>query len=464
MSPTPTLSGPSIETGARSASAPDALIGHARLQVQAALGADVDFDSEVPPVFRPLLEPARYKGAYGGRGSGKSHHFASRLVANATRRPGYRVVCIREFQRTLEHSVKRLVEDKIKQYGVSDRFRVLNTHIESPGAGVIIFQGMQTHTAESIKSLEGFDLAWVEEAQALSKRSLDLLRPTIRRPGSELWFSWNPNTPTDPVDALLRRESQVPGSIVVQANWRDNPWFPEVLRTDLEWDRSRDPEKYAHVWEGGYQRHSEARVFRNWRVEEFETPSSVERFYLGADWGFSVDPAVMVRSWIDGRTLYVDHEAYRIGCEIDYLPFLFGGVDDLELRGINEAAWKSLPAHYKYGDEKWSGVPGAREWPSTTDSARPETISYLQRHGFPRLGSARKGAGSIEEGVEFLRSFDIVVHPRCRHSIDELTCYAYKIDRLTDEVLPTLADQHNHVIDSLRYSVESTRRGGYWLL
>ena len=139
--------------------------------------------------YVPFLQPARNKGAYGGRGSAKSYEFAKNVIKRCIEKPGTRVVCDREIQRTLEQSVKRLLEDKIKAFGVEDQFEVSNTQIAAPGNGLIIFQGMQDHTADSIKSLEGFDIAWVEEAQTVSERSLTLLRPTIREPGSELWFS-----------------------------------------------------------------------------------------------------------------------------------------------------------------------------------------------------------------------------------------------------------------------------------
>lgn len=380
---------------------------------------------ETPEAFVPLLEPARYKGAWGGRGSGKSHFFGELLVEECLIQPT-RAVCVREIQKSLDQSVKRLIEDKIAALGVQHRFRVLNTHIEVDNGGVIIFQGMQNHTADSIKSLEGFRIAWVEEAQSLSQRSLDLLRPTIRAPGSELWFSWNPSKDTDPVDVLLRGAELPPGAIVVPANWSDNPWFPDELRDEKDYDQRRDPEKYAHIWLGEYQRNTEARVFRNWRVEAFETPTDA-RFYLGADWGFSVDPTVLVRCFIQGRTLYVDQEVYQVGCEIDRTPDLFRKIE------------------------------GADRWPIRADSARPETISYMQRHGFPRVTPASKGAGSVEDGIEFLKSYDIVVHPRCRHTADELALYAYKTDKLTGEVLPVLEDKKNHVIDALRYAVELLR-------
>ncbi|MGX9980695.1 PBSX family phage terminase large subunit [Methylobacterium fujisawaense] len=382
---------------------------------------------ETPEVFAPLLQPARYKGAHGGRGSGKSHFFGEMLIEECLIQPT-RAVCVREIQKSLEQSVKRLLEDKINRLGVASRFRVLDTRIEVDNGGLIVFQGMQNHTAESIKSLEGFRVAWVEEAQSLSQRSLDLLRPTIRMPGSELWFSWNPSKATDPVDTLLRGETRVPNSVVVEANWSDNPWLPAELVEEKDYDQRRDADKYAHIWLGGYQRNSEARVFRNWRVEAFDTPADA-RFYYGADWGFSVDPTTLVRCFTEGRTLYVDREVYKVGCEIDRTPALFDTLDDGQ----------------------------ARKWPIRADSARPETISYLQRHGYPKLVPATKGQGSVEDGIEFLKSYDIVVHPNCRHTIDELTLYAYKTDPLTGEVLPVLADKKNHVIDALRYAVELLR-------
>ena len=374
----------------------------------------------------PLLEPARYKGAHGGRGSGKSHAFAELLVERCIM-GRTDAVCIREVQKSLAQSVKRLVEAKIEAMGVGHMFDVQQTLIKAPYGGIIIFQGMQNHTADSIKSLEGFDVAWCEEAQSLSQRSLDLLRPTIRKPGSELWFTWNPNLETDPVDVLLRGVQPPPGAMVVQANYRDNPWLPDVLRQELEYDRDRDPDKFAHIWLGEYQRNSEARVFRNWRVEEFDAPDGVT-FRMGADFGFSIDPSVLVRCYIEGRNLYIDHEAWQIGCEIDRMPDLF------------------------------MSVPEAEKWPMVADSSRPETISYLRNHGFPKVLPAVKGARSVEEGVEFLKSFDIIVHPRCQHVIDELTLYSFEIDPKTQLVLPKLADKNNHCIDALRYACEGVRR------
>ena len=208
---------------------------------------------ETPRVFVPLLEPARYKGAYGGRGSGKSHHFAEGLVEDCLMHSGTRAVCIREVQKSLKESAKRLIEDKIESLGMSQYFNVKSTEIETPGGGVIIFQGMQDHTAESIKSLEGFHRAWCEEAQTLSARSLELLRPTIRAPGSQLWFSWNPRSVNDPVDSLLRGPKPPADSIVVRANYSENPFFPRELKTEREFDAQHKRDRYGHIWMGEYE-------------------------------------------------------------------------------------------------------------------------------------------------------------------------------------------------------------------
>ena len=383
---------------------------------------------KTPEWALPLLDPSRYKGAWGGRGSGKSHMFAEMMLEEHIMNQSQSSVCVREIQKSLNQSVKRLLEMKIQEMNAGAYFEVQDAVIKSKKAdGRIIFQGMQNHTADSIKSLEGYDRAWVEEAQSLSQTSLDLLRPTIRKPGSELWFTWNPRQASDPVDLLLRGPTPPKDANVIKVNYADNPWFPAVLKDEMEYDRRRDPDKYQHVWRGEYLQNSESRVFRNWRIEDFDAPAdAIHR--LGADWGFSVDPTTLVRCHIIGRTLYIDHEAYMVGCEIVNTPELF------------------------------MQVPEAEKWPIVADSARPETISHMRRNGFPKIMTAVKGPKSVEEGIEFLKNYTIVVHPRCTHTIDELTLYSYKTDPLTGKILPVLEDKKNHVIDALRYACEAVRR------
>lgn len=371
-------------------------------------------------------KPVRYRAVRGGRGSAKSHSFAQALILKAAQQP-LRVGCFREIQKSIRDSVKRLLDDKIAASGLTSFYESTDTEIRGKNGSLFIFGGLRTNP-DAIKSAEGIDIAAVFEASRISQRSLDLLIPTIRKPGSELWFEWNPENEDDPVDAMFCGPSGAPpGSIVRKINWDQNPFFPEVLKQELEWDRKRDPDKYAHIWEGEYARNSETRVFKNWRVEDFDIdPNAIIR--QGADWGFASDPTVLVQCYIQGRTMYVPYEAYRVGCEIVDTPDLF------------------------------MSIPGAEKWPIVADSSRPETISHMQRNGFPKIHAAIKGAGSVEDGIEFLKSFDIVVHPRCKHTIDELRLYSYKTDPLTNQVLPLLEDKDNHVIDALRYACEGARR------
>lgn len=215
---------------------------------------------ETAQVFEPLLAHARYKGAWGGRGSGKSHFFGGLLIEDCLAEPGnsggegMRAVCIREVQKDLAQSSKLLVESKLRdmRLGEADGFKVYKDHVTTPGDGIIIFKGMNDYTADSIKSLEGFKRAWWEEAQTATQHSLNLLTPTIRANGSEKWFSWNPRRKTDPIDVMLRGLEPPTGAVVVKANWRDNPWFTDELELERQDTLRRQPEQYDHIWEGGY--------------------------------------------------------------------------------------------------------------------------------------------------------------------------------------------------------------------
>lgn len=382
----------------------------------------------VPPVFRPALRPARYVGLYGGRGSGKSHFVAGLVIVRMLE--GKSVLCVREIQNSIADSVKRLLESKIAEFGVTDLFEATEKEIRCVRTGAVcIFRGMQTHTAASVKSLEGFDIAWWEEAQTASKSSLELLTPTIRKDGSQLIFTWNPVSESDPVDQLLRA-NRPENAIVVEANWSDNPWFPEALREDLERDRERNPDKFLHVWEGKYRALSEARIFRNWRIAEL-TPPERAVWHGGVDFGFANDPTAALRCCLIGdRTLYIDHEACEVGVPTDALPVFLARVPDLH------------------------------RWACTADSARPETIDYLRRHGFPKMRGAIKGKGSVEDGITFLQGLDIVVHPRCVNLARELASYAYRVDKRTGEILPEPEDENNHLADALRYACERLHRKG----
>ncbi|MGL5362676.1 MAG: PBSX family phage terminase large subunit [Bosea sp. (in: a-proteobacteria)] len=381
---------------------------------------------DLPHYAGDLWQPFRHLGLHGGRGGAKSRTIGTALVLQSTQRHE-RILCGREVQKSIKDSVKRLLEDEIDRLGLRPAFETTETEIRGPNDSLFLFSGIKGN-ANGIKSIEGITTFWGEEAQTFSQASIDTVIPTIRAPKSRLIWSWNPDQPTDPIDVLLRApDGPPPNSIVREVNYDDNPWFPDVLREAMEYDRGRDPEKWQHIWRGGYRRNSEARVFKNWRIEQFESPTNVD-YRLGADFGYSIDPSCAVRCWISGREIYVDYEAWGLGVEIDHLPSLF------------------------------MSIPDAERWPLVADSSRPETISYLRRNGFQLIIPATKGARSVEEGIEWLKSYDLVIHPRCQHLIDELTIYSWKTDPLTGLVLPQLQDKDNHLIDALRYAVEAVRR------
>ena len=290
-----------------------------------------------------------------------------------------------------------------------------------------MFKGLR-HNATEIKSLEGVDICWVEEGQSVSKESWDLLIPTIRKQGSEIWISFNPGRPDD--ETYKRFVLEPPDdAVVVKVGYQDNPWFPDTLRKEMEYCRRVSPDDYRHIWEGEPSVLTEAQVFKGrYSVEPFETPSDI-RFFHGVDWGFANDPTALVRCFIQGDRLFVDQEAYGIGVELDETPQLFDTIDT------------------------------SRKWPIKADSARTETISYMRKRGF-NIAAAKKWQGSVEDGLAVLKSFEkIIIHPRCRHVIEEFELYSYKVDKNNGDILPIIIDSYNHTIDALRYSLDGYIHG-----
>ena len=384
---------------------------------------------ELSKDFRFLFEPKRYKVAYGGRGSSKSWSFArALLITIASSTVPMRVLCTREFQNSIDDSVHRLLADQIRALGMDDKFIVKQHEILCVNGSMVLFEGLHRNV-HKIKSLEGIDICWVEEATKVSQDSWDLLIPTIRKEKSEIWITFNPDQEDDPVYKMfvLGNRDDV---VLAKVNHERNPFFPEVLRKEMEWVRSTDPDKYLHVWEGKCRSQSEAQVlYGKWRIDRFEVPNDGKGgvavpLYFGADWGFSQDPTTLIRCYIHEDSLWIDYEAYGVGVDIVDTPAMF------------------------------DAVPGVRDYMITADSARPETIHHMQNHGF-RMRGAHKGKDSVKDGVSFLRSFkEIVIHERCKHTIDECKYYSYKVDPRTDDILPELEDKHNHCIDALRYAVE----------
>jgi phage terminase large subunit len=326
-------------------------------------------------------------------------------------------------QNSIKDSVYRLLCDRIAALDLVEFYDVKKEGIFSKCGSEFLFKGLR-HNITEIKSTEGIDICWVEEAEKVSSYSWDILTPTIRKDSSEIWVSFNPE---EEKSATYQRfiVSPPPRTISAHLTYKDNPFFSEALRREMEYDKRVDYEKYLHIWEGQVKKYGEACIFHNKiSVEDFETPIGVE-FKFGADWGFSVDPTVLQRCYIRDNVLYLDYEFYGHGVELT------------ELEGA------------------FNSVPESRKWKIVADSQRPDTISFMQRKGFHIVG-AEKGKGSVEDGIEFLRGFEkIVIHSRCKGAIDNFSNYRWKQDKITNEILPIPLDANNHTPDAVRYALES---------
>ena len=383
---------------------------------------DIIHEGPIDKIQTLIESPKRYKVAHGGRGSGKSFGIADVFANRAMNEDGIRILCTRDIQNTLSDSALAILKRVIKVREIERWFRPTKHGLACVNGTEFIFRGLQN--PDRIKSLEGIKYCWVEEAQRVSQEAWDMLVPTIREPGSEIWINFNPDREDDPVYKNFIATNR-PDVEVVKINHSDNEYFPEVLRRELEWDKAHDYDKYLWIWEGNTRKVSERQVFRGkYRVGAFETPDDA-LFYYGADWGFANDPTVLVRMFIRNNILWIDHESYGIGVDIDDTANLFNSV----LGGVDNII--------------------------TADSARPETISYLRQHGYPKMRPAHKGKGSVEDGIEFIKSFDgVVIHDRCKHTADDFGLYSYKENKLTNEPLPVLEDRNNNCIDAIRYALE----------
>jgi phage terminase large subunit len=391
-------------------------------------------------VFEPLLAPARYKGAWGGRGSGKSHFFAGLLIEDSLAERGLSSVCIREVQKTLKDSAKRLIESKLADFGLGEKdgFKTYEDRIKTPGDGVIIFQGMQDHTAESIKSLEGFKRAWIEEAQTLSQRSLELLRPTIRVDGSEIWCSWNPRRKTDPVDALLRGGTKPTGAAVVKANWRDNPWFTGVLEQERQ-DCFRDnPDQYAHIWEGDYAQVVSGAYYAK-QITELKSQSR-----LGA---VGPDPLMTYRAiWDIGGT----------GAKADACSIWIAQFVGPSLRVLNyyEAVGQPLSAHVQWLRDNGYGKALCILPHDGATNDKVYAVSYesaLKQAGFEVKVVPNQGKGAAAMRIEAARRLFPRIwinEPTTRAGMEALGAYHAKRDDARGIDLGPEHDWASHAADA----------------
>lgn len=399
------------------------------------------------PLSDLYYKKARYKIYWGGRGSAKSWGVAEALI-RLTSAQNLRVLCTREYQTSIKDSSHKILKDTIERLGMQSWFHITQDSIRSRSGAEFLFKGLHGNE-QGIRSTEGVDICWCEEAQTITAASWRSLTPTIRKPGSEIWVTYNL---VHEEDATHQRFviKQRRDSIVHNLNYDSNPYFGGVLKEEMEEDRETDLDLYNHVWLGLPLKVSNSVIFSGkCRVEAFDDElwRQAERIHLGADFGFAQDPATLMRCFIlesdhptlerKSRKLYVSHEAYAKGVELDDMPSFY------------------------------DSVPGSREWPIKADSARPETISHLRRKGFA-ISAAEKWDGSVKDGITHLRGFDeIVIHSRCTELQKEAYMYRYKVDknqvdeRGQPQVLPIPVDKHNHCWDGIRYSLDGyIQRGG----
>lgn len=385
---------------------------------------------EIPPKLVPMFSQPRgayrYRGAYGGRGSAKSFTFA-KMAAIWGYAEKLRILCTRDIQDSIKESFHAELKNAIaSEPWLAAAYDVGIDYLRCKTSGTeFLFKGLR-HGISSIKSTAGINLCIVEEAEDVPEYSWEALEPTIRAPKSEIWVIWNPKIEGSPVDNRFRKTTP-PRSCIVEMNYGDNPWFPPELEEQRRHaQRTMYPGRYAWIWEGDYLRNSEVQVFGGrCKVDEFEPVPDWDGPYHGLDFGFANDPTAGVRCWIHERRLFIEREAVKTGLELDATAGYVSGC-----------------------------IPGIEDHVIRADSSRPESISYLMRHGLPRITACRKWAGSVEDGIEYLKSFrEIIIHPRCKEMQREARLYSYKVDRLTGEVKPDVVDAHNHLWDAVRYAL-----------
>lgn len=393
----------------------------------------------LPKKFAPLFKPKRYKVFYGGRGAGRSWSYATAiLMLGASKK--LRVLCAREFQKSIDDSVHALFRDLIQKYNLPGWIVQQKTIIHKGTGTTIIFEGLRYNT-NRIKSMEGIDICWVEEAESVTKDNWEILIPTIRKAGSEIWISFNPENEEDPTYQRFV-VNQPPDAFVVKVGWEDNPWFASTeMEAEKDYLYRVDPEAADYVWGGNPKKASDAQILRGkWRVEAFTPPATSNAAqgtkwlgpFLGGDYGFAEDPVAAVECWIKPApppslgTLYIHRESWKVRLEID----------DIYFRWARDLG--------RYVSHRIIRV----------DSARPETTSYLKRHGIQNIRSVYKWPDSVQDGIAYLRAFEeIIIHPRCKHYVQECKLYSYKVDPQTGEVTTDIVDKHNHLIDATRYAL-----------
>ena len=388
--------------------------------------ATIKLPPKLVPVFGAPRGSVQYRGLHGGRGSGKSFTAAKMAAIFGYAEP-LRIPATREFQASIKESFHAELKAAIaSEPWLEAHYDVGVDYLRGKNGTEFIFRGLR-HGVSSIKSLAKIDLTIVEEAEDVPETSWLALEATVfRQPKAELWPIWNPRADGSPVDMRFRKIPPA-NALIAEVNWNDNPFFPAGMETLRKREQERlDPNTYAHVWDGAYLTNSDAQVFAGkWRVAEFEPEANWDGPYQGGDFGYSQDPTAAVRCYINGDTLHVSHGFSKRGVELDAVGAFVG-----------------------------DAIPGFADHVARWDSASPGSISLIKRHGLPKSVGVEKWAGSVEDGIRYLRSFrEIVIHPRCVGLVQEFRLYSYKVDRLTGDVLAVVVDANNHGVDALRYAV-----------
>lgn len=409
---------------------------------------------DVPEALAPLLEPARYKAAYGGRGGAKSHFFAEQLVLRCYAQKT-RVVCIREVQNTIRESVRQLLIDKMQALGLGSFFDPKEGEIRGKNNSLIVFKGMQTYNAENIKSLEDFDIAWVEEAQTFSEKSLRLLRPTIRKDGSEIWFSWNPRHDTDPVDKFFRGGSKPASSIVCPVNWYDNPWFPQVLVDEKNQDYTSDPEMAEHVWGGGYEIITEAAYYAK-HIAAAEREGRVG-FYphlpdepVFTSWDLGVDDYTSIWFFqiVDQRVRIIDYyEASGIGADDIVKEAMPEYTRDLQDR-VAAMVEIDREERFTYGRHFVPHDIKVREWGAGAKTRVQTLVSLGIPQSTIKVGAAQNPEDRINATRRLLPICEFHQTPRVMLGLSRLRRYSRKLNEALGTYLGPLHDDNSHGADS----------------
>lgn len=401
-------------------------------------GTTIEIPEKLIPVFAPARGEVAYRGSHGGRGSAKTRTFAKMFAVFVDEMEGEGlsgvVVCGREFMGSLADSSMEELKAVIQEDEyLESRFDIGKEYIRTKSGRIkFLFVGLR-HNLDSIKSKARVLLTWIDEAENVSEVAWRKLIATVmREPKSEIWLTWNPESPESATHKRFRANPPAK-SIIVEMNWSDNPWFPEGLNRERLDDLKYRPDVYQHVWEGQFLTMTAAQVFAGkYEAKEFEAGGKGwDGPYLGGDFGYSQDPTAAVRAWIKDGCLWIDYEAGGLGIELDDIP------------------------------SRVSAIPDFAKYISRWDSAQPSMISHIRRKGLDKAQGAVKGKGSVEDGVMFIRSFKMVyIHTRCKGTIREFQLYSWKVDRLSGDVLPELVDAENHYCDALRYALEPIMRRG----